>query len=74
MSVHSMDCSCQFLEDPRLTRLKKFINDEERYLESLRVAVEIYGEVLRYDIVPAFITENLETTIVWSFYSQQKCW
>ncbi|XP_028411869.1 uncharacterized protein LOC114534603 [Dendronephthya gigantea] len=34
-------------EDPRLTHLKNIINGEEKYLESLRVTVEVYGEVLR---------------------------
>jgi hypothetical protein len=37
-----------FSEDPRLTHLKNIINSEEKYLESLRVTVEVYGEVLKY--------------------------
>jgi hypothetical protein len=28
--------------------LKNIINGEEKYLESLKVTVEVYGEVLRY--------------------------
>ena len=36
------------LEDPRLTRLKNIINSEEKYLESLGITVEVYGEALRY--------------------------
>ena len=34
-------------EDPRLVSLKFLVNSEEKYLESLKLAVEVYGESLR---------------------------
>ena len=45
---YSLRLSLISLEDPRLTRLKNLINSEEKYLESLGVTVEVYGEVLKY--------------------------
>jgi hypothetical protein len=45
---YSLGLSLISLEDPRLTRLKNLINSEEKYLESLGVTVEVYGEVLKY--------------------------
>lgn len=34
-------------EDPRLVNLKSLVNSEEKYRESLKLAVDIYGESLR---------------------------
>lgn len=47
--LKTLNCFIDFLEEPRLTHLKNIINSEEKYLESLKVAVEVYGEELRYE-------------------------
>ena len=39
---------CYVVEDPRLFNLKALVSSEEKYHESLKTAVEVYGGSLRY--------------------------